>query len=171
MNPFSRRALVVGAFVITLASPASGALAASAVSAGPSTVPVIDPPAPRTQADLAQAMRGEALAGASYRLYAEQARREGLPSVARLFDRAADVELGEHFVNEAKLSGLVGTTRDNLTKAITGERYESQTMYPTFAERARAAGDTAAADVFSHNAGDEAGHARSFEQARNQLDN
>jgi rubrerythrin len=38
-------------------------------------------------------------------------------------------------------------------------------MYPTFAERAKAVGDTEASRVFAHNAEDEAGHARTFENA------
>ncbi|MFC5167523.1 ferritin family protein [Nonomuraea angiospora] len=67
------------------------------------------------------------------------------------------------------LAGLVGSTHDNLAKAIAGERYESQTMYPTFAKRAKAAGDSQAAERFSHNAEDEAGHARAFQKALDQL--
>ncbi|RCV51101.1 rubrerythrin family protein [Marinitenerispora sediminis] len=161
MNSFWTRALVTGAFTAVLGTPVGGAFAASALAA--------DDLSPQTRADLDQSMRGEALANASYRLYAEQARQEGLPAVADLFERTADVELGEHFKEEADLAGLVGTTRDNLSAAIAGEHYEAETMYPTFAERAEAAGDTEAATRFAHNAKDEADHARAFEEARNQL--
>ncbi|MBE1588332.1 rubrerythrin [Nonomuraea angiospora] len=42
-------------------------------------------------------------------------------------------------------------------------------MYPTFAKRAKAAGDSQAAERFSHNAEDEAGHARAFQKALDQL--
>ncbi|WP_282505134.1 hypothetical protein [Streptomyces rhizoryzae] len=42
-------------------------------------------------------------------------------------------------------------------------------MYPTYARQAKTAGDTNAATQFTHNATDEAGHARAFQNARNQL--
>ena len=83
----------------------------------------------------------------------------------RLFAGTANVELMEHFAAEAVLAGLIGTTRANLSTAITGERYESRVMYPLFARRAMAAGDFAAAILFRHNAADEARHAREFERA------
>jgi rubrerythrin len=154
MNPFSisTRALAVGAFIIGLGSPVGGAFAASAV----------DPPSPQTRADLAQSMRGEAFAHASYRLYAEQARREGRPAVARVFERAAAVELDEHFRSEAALSGQVGDDAANLRDAMAGESYESRQMYPGFARDARSDGDTAAADRFAEIARDEGEHGRAF---------
>ncbi|KAB8181812.1 rubrerythrin family protein [Nonomuraea phyllanthi] len=122
--------------------------------------------ASRTRANLDEAMHGEALAHAKYQLYAEHAKD---PALADLFRGTGEVELREHFTEEAELAGLVGTTKDNLTSAIAGERYESQTMYPTFAKRAKAAGDIEAATRFAHNAEDEAGHARSFQNALDQL--
>ncbi|MFC7328934.1 rubrerythrin family protein [Marinactinospora rubrisoli] len=155
MASFWTRALLTGAFSLVLSTPVSGAFAEDL--------------SPQTRADLDESMRGEALAHATYRLYAEQARQEGLPSVADLFDRTADTELGEHFKEEATLAGTVGTTEENLEKAIAGERYESESMYPAFAERAEESGDAEAARVFSHNAEDEAGHARAFEEALEQL--
>ncbi|MCO5967798.1 rubrerythrin family protein [Actinoallomurus soli] len=142
------------------------------VPAAPSVRPVEVPAGPpmvraqRTRENLDTALHGEALAYAKYRLYGQHAAR---PDVARLFKGTGEVELHEHLPESARLAGLVGTTHENLTKAIAGERYESQTMYPTFAERARAAGDTEAARAFEHNAKDEARHARSFEKARDRL--
>jgi rubrerythrin len=134
-------------------------------SAGPSKVH-----AERTKTNLDTAMHGEAEAYAKYTLWGEGAADKGNPSVGRLFNGNAAVERQEHFAEEAELAGAVGTTRENLTKAIAGEKYESTTMYPTFAKRANAAGDTEAARLFSHTATDEAGHARDFEQARDGLD-
>ncbi|MEV5752478.1 ferritin family protein [Actinoallomurus sp. NPDC052308] len=148
--------------MITLGTSASGAFAASAVSSAPSVRTAVGPPAPQTRAHLEQSMRGEAYANASYRLYAEQARREGLPAVARLFDRTADVELNEHFASGAALSGQVKDDAANLRDAIAGEHHESRQMYPGFAREAESAGDTAAADRFTEIAGDEAKHARAF---------
>ncbi|MFE9098868.1 ferritin family protein [Streptomyces sp. NPDC007264] len=144
--------------------PAPPAAATEAVQAGAAKVR-----APRTRSDLDTAMRGEALAAAKYTQFAKAASAHGDQALARLFNGVAEVELREHFAGMARLAGTVGTTRENLTKAITGERYESGSMYPAFARRARAAGDSAAAQLFAHNAEDEAAHARSFETARSTL--
>jgi rubrerythrin len=156
--------------------------ALTGIRAGKATIPALPPLSPvtvraglpkvtsaRTKTNLDAAMHGEALAYAKYTLFARHATATGNPALARLFTSAADVELREHFSGEAALAGTVGTTRQNLTKAIAGETYESQTMYPTFARQAKAMGDTAAATLFQHNATDEASHARAFQAARNHL--
>ncbi|MEV0405375.1 rubrerythrin family protein [Actinoallomurus sp. NPDC050550] len=162
MIPFTRRALMTGAFTIAFSTPVSAALVAPALAAGPPTAPSAQVPNPQTRADLDQSMKGEAFANASYRLYADQARREGLPSVARLFDRTANVELNEHFKEEAALSGLVGSDSSNLRAAEAGETYESQTTYPGFAQQAKTDGDGNAATTFSEIADDEGVHAKAF---------
>ncbi|MDX3235376.1 ferritin family protein [Streptomyces sp. ME03-5709C] len=125
--------------------------------------------AARTKANLDTAMHGEALAHAKYALFAKHAEAWGNKPLARLFSGAGDVELREHFTGEAALAGLVRSARDNLTTAVTGEQYESRTMYPDFARKAQAAGDTGAAALFRNDAGDEAGHARDFVAARQAL--
>lgn len=144
--------------------PAPPSAAAEAVRAGAPRVR-----AARTKTDLDTAMHGEALAAAKYTQFAKAATAHGNQALARLFSGIAEIELREHFAAMAQLAGTVGTTRENLTKAITGERYESGSMYPAFAQKARTAGDSAAAQLFSHNAEDEAAHARSFETARSAL--
>lgn len=118
---------------------------------------------PRTLENLDTAMHGEALAHARYTLYADHA-ADHRPALARLFRGTARVELHEHFAGEAVLYGLVGSTRTNLAKTIAGEQYEARVMYPGFARHAEAVGDHRAARLFRHNAADEAGHARAFEQ-------
>ncbi|AOP51290.1 rubrerythrin family protein [Streptomyces lydicus] len=125
--------------------------------------------AARTRQNLDTAMHGEALASAKYTQFAKAATAHGNPALARLFTGSAAVELREHFAGEARLAGIVARTRQNLTTAINGERYESRIMYPTYARQARTAGDIKAAELFTHNATDEAGHARAFQNARNQL--
>ncbi|WP_433429299.1 ferritin family protein [Nonomuraea sp. CA-141351] len=152
MIPLSARALITSAFTIALSTHIGGAFAAH----------TMDAPSPQTQKDFEQSMRGEAFANASYRLYAAQAQREGLPSVARLFERTANVELGEHFREEAALSGLARGDDADLRAAMAGETYESQKMYPGFAQQAKAGGDSQAAARFSEIARDEATHARAF---------
>lgn len=166
MSHRSTRAVVIGALTVALSAPTAGAFAAAAVAA--SGTPAGSParaPHPQTRKDLEQSMRGEAFAHASYRLYAEQAEREGHVAVARLFERAAGVELNEHFREAAALSGLPAGDAADLRDAIAGEDYESQTMYPGFARQAKADGETAAADRFTEVARDEATHGQAFRTA------
>jgi rubrerythrin len=118
-----------------------------------------------TRHDLLAAMHGEAFAYASYTLFAEAARRNGRPEVARLFEETARTELMEHFAQQAELAGLVGTDADNLRTAIEAESYEVEVMYPSYAEHARAAGDTAAADRFEEVRRDEIEHLEAFRAA------
>jgi rubrerythrin len=135
---------------MALSIPMNGVCAASVTSVSdPAAVVAARALDPRTRADLEQSMRGEAFAHASYGLYAEQARREGLPAVARLFERAAEVELGEHFTEQAALIGLVGSDTANLRDAIKGEKYETRDMYPRFARQATSDGDANAATRFN----------------------
>jgi rubrerythrin len=124
---------------------------------------------PRTRENLLASMRGEALAHAKYTLYAEQARGNGHEALAELFEQTAHVELHEHFKEEADLAGLLGTDAENLRDAIGGESYEVETMYREFAEQARSAGDTAAAERFEEVRLDELKHRGLFEAALAEL--
>ncbi|MFE7235873.1 ferritin family protein [Streptomyces sp. NPDC057596] len=125
--------------------------------------------AARTKANLDMAMHGEGLAHAKYMLFAAHARQTGNAALARLWEGTAEVERQEHFAGEAVLAGLVRTTRENLRTAITGEHNEATTVYPGFARRATAVGDTAAARYFRDTAADEAKHAAAFQKALDQL--
>lgn len=118
-----------------------------------------------TKANALTAMNGEAFAYAKYSAFAGQAARTGKSSVARLFTRTAKVELSDHFAEEAKVAGLVGSDQANLTDAITGETDEATTMYPGFAAVATAEGCTVAADLFTEIAADEAVHAAAYKTA------
>ncbi|MFB9350753.1 ferritin family protein [Streptomyces heliomycini] len=134
------------------------------VPAGPPKVK-----AARTKANLDTAMHGEALAHAKYMLFAAHARQTGHPALARLWEGTAEIELREHLAGEAVLAGLVRGTAENLRTAVTGERHEATVMYPEFAERAAALGDTAAARFFRDTAADEARHAAAFQKALDRL--
>lgn len=123
----------------------------------------------QTREHLLQALHGEAFAHARYLLFAEQARRNGRPALAELFERTAHTERDEHFAEEAELAGLVATDEENLRAAIEGEAYEVDTMYREFAEQARLAGDTAAAERFAEIRNDEATHLADFRHALEQL--
>ncbi|WP_274910963.1 ferritin family protein [Streptomyces sp. WZ-12] len=125
--------------------------------------------AARTRQSLSAAQHSEAMASAKYAQFAKAAAAHGNPALARLFTVTADAALREHFAGEAQLAGTVGTTRENLITAVNVEQYESRIMYPTYARQAKAAGDAKAAELFAHNAKAEAGQARAFDTARNQL--
>ena len=115
-----------------------------------------------TLENLATAMRGEAFAYAKYMLYAQHARENGNAEAANLFESAAQTERIEHFAEEAKLAGLVGSDRENLQDAMKGESYEVDTMYFEFAQQAVEAGDQAAADRFDEIRHDEMKHRDAF---------
>jgi rubrerythrin len=119
----------------------------------------------KTMDNLAIAMHGEAFAYAKYLLYAEHARKSGNAELADLFEKTAHTERFEHLAEEAQLAGLVRSDADNLRDAIKGECYEIDTMYLEFAQKAKLAGDTAAADRFEEIRHDEMGHRDAFKIA------
>ncbi|MCN9244651.1 rubrerythrin family protein [Streptomyces sp. RY43-2] len=125
--------------------------------------------AARTRANLDTAMHGEALAHAKYMLFAAHARQTGNPALARLFEGTAGVELHEHFAGEAVLAGLVRTTKTNLRQAVIREHDNATTLYPMFAKRATAVGDTAAARCFREMTATAAKRAAAFQQALDQM--
>jgi rubrerythrin len=119
----------------------------------------------RTLDNLSTAMHGEAFAYVKYLLYAEHARKSGNKELADLFEKTANTERFEHFAEEAQLAGLVGSDADNLKDAIEGESYEVDAMYLEFAQKAKVAGDTAAAARFEEVRHDEIGHRDAFKTA------
>ena len=119
----------------------------------------------QTLDNLSTAMHGEAFAYVKYLLYAEHARKSGNSELADLFEKTANTERFEHFAEEAQLAGLVGSDADNLNDAIKGESFEIDTMYPEFAQRAKVAGDAAAAARFEEVRHDEIGHRDAFKIA------
>ena len=125
---------------------------------------------PQTRQNLLEAMHGEAFAFVKYTLYAREARKHGREDLALLFEKTAKVERFEHFAEEAELVGLVGSDDDNLRDAIQGESYEVETMYRQFADQATAAGEDAAAALFSEVRTDETGHRDAFKSLLMQLE-
>lgn len=120
-----------------------------------------------TKTDLSTAMHGEAFAYAKYMLYAKQARTQGDDKLAKLFEQTANTELHNHFATHAYEYGLVGTNRQNLQDAIAGENYETTTMYPQMANRARALGNVKVSAIFTAIAQDERAHRDRFQSALN----
>jgi rubrerythrin len=121
-----------------------------------------------TQLNLLDALRAEAFAHARYRLYAEQARGNGRGELARLFEETASEGL-RHFGELAALSGLVGADERNLEQWREVAEYEVETMYPVFAEHARAAGEAAPATCFEQLRDDARTRRTAFADALAQL--
>lgn len=122
-----------------------------------------------TRADLMTAMHGEAFAYLKYMAFAEQARSEGHPEIATLFEKTANIEWKSHFATHAHQYGLVKTTADNLKDAIAGENYETTQMYPQMAVRATRNGDKNIAQVFIAVGKDESTHQKQFQAALKKL--
>lgn len=118
-----------------------------------------------TAENLSTVMHGEAFAYAKYMLYAEHARQNGNNELAKLFETSAKTERFEHFAEEARLAGLVGSDPDNLKDAMNGESYEVETMYREFAEKAAEAGDKVVAERFEEIRRDEMKHWDAFKAA------
>ena len=119
----------------------------------------------RSRRNLMEAMRGEAFAYAKYKLFAKQARNNGDNELADIFDKTADQEYLEHFVEQADLLQLVGTDEQDVTNAIAGESFEVDTLYKKFAEEAREDGDEQVAHRFEEIRRDEAFHQLAFHEA------
>ncbi len=124
----------------------------------------------QTMQNLSTAMHGEAFAYAKYMDFAEHARKSGDTALADLLEKTAKTERLEHFAEEAKLAGLVGSNSDNLKDAIKGESYETDTMYRDFAQQAEQAGDHEVAQRFEEIRQDEAKHRDAFVAALNHLE-
>ena len=112
-----------------------------------------------------EAMRGEAFAFAKYKLFAKQARNNGDNELADLFDKTADQEYLEHFMEQADLLQLVGSDEQDVTNAIVGESFEVDTLYKQFAEEAHQDGDEQVAHSFEEIRRDEAFHQLAFHEA------
>ncbi len=96
-----------------------------------------------TQANLEEAFAGESMAHMKYLIFADKAKKEGFPNVARLFKAVAYAER-VHATNHFKVLKSLGKTVDNLGAAIGGETYEVEEMYPAFLAVAELQGEKAA---------------------------
>ena len=114
----------------------------------------------RTIKNLAKAFIGESQARNRYTFYAKAARKEGYHQVGEVFELTAanekehakmlmkmigglksgsDADWSE-IVVEAVAPTVLGSTGENLEAAIAGEKYETELMYPGFADVAESEG-------------------------------
>lgn len=116
-----------------------------------------------TTENLQEAFAGESQANQKYRAFARKAEQEGFPNVARLFRAAAEAERVHAEGHLRSLAG-VGSTSENLQKAIDGETYEYTTMYPPMLSQAEAEGHRAKV-MFGYAVKAEAVHAELYQRA------
>ena len=136
---------------------------------------------PSTLKNLQSAYNGESNAHVMYLAFAKKADEEGYKEVARLFQAAARAE-AIHRDNHAKVIKQMGatpqnrittpevqSTQENLDKAIKGESYERDEMYPEFIKQANADGNKDAVQTLTYAFNAETQHAQLYTQAKNNL--
>jgi vacuolar iron transporter family protein len=101
----------------------------------------------RTDANLLVALAGEADANRRYIAYGIQALNEGRPDMGQLFFEAAGAET-MHALAHLKTMGAIGTTRENLARAATGEMEEIEVILPRMIKDAEEEGRPDAAASF-----------------------
>ncbi len=119
---------------------------------------------PQTQQDLKAVMQNEALSVLKYTAFAQHARSEGKTALAEILEKTAKAEQ-RHFMEAARMYGLVREDWHNLSNAIVSEYSEFSKTYAQMAERAEAAGDKEAAGSFREIAAQEAKHHQDFKAA------
>jgi rubrerythrin len=111
--------------------------------------------------NLESALAGESQAHIKYRYFAKIAREEGYEDIAQHFEHTADQELLHAW---SHLELLIGkpSTRECLEKAIEGETYEFETMYPEFRRAAEHEGNARAMIEADHQIAESQEHAEQF---------
>ena len=131
----------------------------------------------KTHGNLKDAFAGESQANRRYLYFANKADVEGQNDVSALFRSTAEGETGHAHGHLDYLSQVgdpatdlpIGSSRQNLKAAVTGETHEYTDMYPGMAKTARAEGFAEIADWFETLAKAERSHANRFQKALDQL--
>jgi len=114
--------------------------------------------------NLSKAFSGESQASRKYIAFAEKAEREGYRQIAKLF-RAASESENVHARNDILIMKEIGSTKENLKKAIEGETYEYTEMYADFIDQAEKDGRKDALKVFQDSKETEEYHASYYKEA------
>lgn len=136
-----------------------------------------------TAENLRSAFGGESQAHMRYRIWADKAKKDGFPTVARLFMATSDAEEvhatlhfkalkdegGDFLVASGAGFGL-GTTSDNLQGAINGELHEVNQMYPAYIAVAEMQEEKAAVSAMRFAIEAEKVHADLFTKAKEAVD-
>jgi VIT1/CCC1 family predicted Fe2+/Mn2+ transporter/rubrerythrin len=122
------------------------------------------PTTSKTVANLQVALAGEADANRRYLAYGIQALNEGRPEIAQLFFEAAGAET-IHALNHLRTMGAIGSTRENLQTAATGEVQEIEVTLPRMIREAEEEGRPDAAASFKVALDRERHHRDMFREA------
>ena len=141
--------------------------------------------------NLKEAINGESNAKRKYEIYAEKAREENLPEIARLFkaiSTAEAIHIKNHSkalevitnskvnvedfveVNENVLKKNAIDTKSNLIDAINGETYETKRMYKNFVRNSKKEGNEVAELSFTLARKAEKVHAKIFSNLLKKLE-
>ena len=127
----------------------------------------------KTIENLRAAFAGESQANRRYTYFSRRADEEGYPEISTLFRSVSEGETAHalrHFDFMKTVGGpvtkvAVPDVRGMLESAVTGETYESTTMYPEFAKVAYEEGFIEIAKWFETLAKAEKAHAGKYEEA------
>lgn len=117
----------------------------------------------RTLDNLMTAFAGESQAHQRYTLFSRIAGLEGREGAQKAFDRALTEEAA-HALGNLAYAGGFGSTDENLTTAIAGEEYETNDMYPSFADIAEEEGYPQIAQYFRALGGYERQHRDAYKK-------
>ena len=117
---------------------------------------------------LYKAYTGEAKAALRLKVFAKKAEEEGFGQVAKLFQVVA---FSEEIHGERALRVLreVKSTEDNLQESFESETNVAQVAYENFIQQALDVGENEAAEHFTQSRDVEAGHAKLYKSALNDL--
>ena len=124
----------------------------------------------KTEEYLKEAFAGESQANRKYLAFSEKAKKEGYTQIARLFAAAAEAET-VHAHNHLRVLKGVGSTKENLQQAISGETHEFESMYPEMIESAKAEGNKEAERTFQYAFEVEKVHARLYQKMLDNIGN
>ena len=117
-----------------------------------------------TEKNAMEAFAGESQANRKYAAFAEKARDEGFPNVAKLFTAASEAE-AIHAKRLLKVLGAIGKTSDNLKGSVEGETHEYTEMYPGFVKEGEAEKQSDAVMAFTYAMKAEEVHANHYKEA------
>lgn len=136
-----------------------------------------------TQDNLRSAFGGESQAHMRYRIWGEKAKKDGFPTVGRLFIATSDAEQVHatlHFKALGDVSGDFsvvsgggfgfGSTADNLQGGINGELFEVTQMYPAYIAVAEMQEEKTAVFAMKYAIEAEKVHAELFTKAKEAVD-
>ncbi len=118
-----------------------------------------------TEKFLNEAFAGESMAHMKYLIFAEEAEKRGKKNLARLFRAIAYAEF-VHARNHLRELGGIGDDVENLQKAIDGETFEVEEMYPVYNEAAKLQGEKGAERSTKYALEAEKIHAQMYKKAQ-----